>query len=89
MRRVSKKDPYALAVEWFFDFVPPPGNGNVSLAVIGFTILNLPAKIRNRRENRIVTTIVATAKEPSLILDGYLAPLIEELNTFYRGTFSA
>lgn len=85
--RVREHARYALAVELFFDFVSPPDNGNVSLAVIGFTILNLPAKIRNRRENRIVSTIVACDKEPHLVLDGFLLPLVEELNAYYRGTF--
>jgi len=85
MQRVSRERKFRLALELFVDFVPPARRDGVSLAVIGFVILNLEPALRNRRPYRVLSTVVAADKEPSLTFNAYFAPIVDQLNELYVG----
>lgn len=85
MQRVSPERKFRLALELFVDFVPPARRDGVSLAVIGFVILNLEPALRNRRPYRVLSTVVAADKEPSLTFNAYFAPIVDQLNELYTG----
>jgi len=75
-----------LAFMMHMDFVHPfrRSKTKYSMGVLYLTILNLPRKLRFRKENIIVLGLIPGPKEPTLHINGYLEKIVEELNTLYE-----
>ena len=50
-------------------------------------LLNLPREIRFKRENVILIGIIPGPKEPELVINTYLKPLVDELLTLWNGVY--
>ena len=65
-------------VDWFQPFQ----NVQHSVGVIYLVIVNLPREVRFRQENVIVLGVIPGPSEPSLNINAFLAPLVDELLAF-------
>ena len=70
-----------LNVDWFQPFE----NFAYSVGVIYLVILNLPHTTRYKRENIILVGVIPGPSEPSLNINTYLEPLVDELLKLWRG----
>ena len=62
-----------------FDFFSPFKKSKYSLGVIYAVIINLPRRIRFLWENVLVLAIIPGPREPSLHINTYIRPLVDEL----------
>ena len=53
--------------------------------MIYLALLNLPQNIRYKRENIILVGIIPGPAEPSIHINTYLAPLVNELLDLWKG----
>ena len=74
-----------LNVDWFQPFK----HTQYSVGAIYVTIQNLPRRERYKPENIVLIGIIPGPKEPSLTIDSYLQPLVNELNEYYTEGFLA
>ena len=79
------KDKRNLGLFLNMDWFNPYENSEYSLGVIYITILNIPREHRFLWENTIVVSIIPGPKEPSLTVNTYLKPMVDELLEFWNG----
>ena len=72
-----------LNVDWF----KPYKHLEYSVGAIYLTIMNLPRQVRFKQENVLLVGLIPGPKEPSLTINSYLRPLLDELLTFLDGVF--
>ena len=65
-----------LNVDWY----RPYKHSTYSIGVMYLVVMNLPRSERYRRRNLIVVKIIPGPSEPSVTINSYLRPLIDELN---------
>ena len=70
-----------LNVDWFQPFK----NINYSVGVLYIALLNLPRHLRYKRENIIIVGIIPGPTEPSLNINTYLKPLVNDLKELWDG----
>ncbi|XP_063077496.1 uncharacterized protein LOC134467584 [Engraulis encrasicolus] len=70
-----------LNVDWFQPFKDAP----YSVGAIYLVILNLPREDRFKEENMILVGLIPGPKEPSLNINAFLDPLVEELQALWDG----
>lgn len=70
-----------LNVDWFQPYKHTP----YSLGAIYLIILNLPREVRFREENVMILGIIPGPKEPSLHMNSYIQPIVDELLSFDVG----
>lgn len=73
-----------LNVDWF----QPYKHIQYSVGAIYVTVQNLPREERFKSENIILVGILPGPKEPSLSIDSFMQPMIEELNEMFSNGFS-
>ena len=66
---------FMLNVDWFNPFK----HGTYSMGAIYLSILNLPRQIRFKEQNTILVGLIPGPKEPKLVLNAYLTPLVQDL----------
>lgn len=71
----------SLNIDWFQSFTHVCD----SIGAIYLIIQNLPRKDRYKWENMILVGVIPGPKEPSLHINSYLLPLVNELLEFYSG----
>ena len=74
-----------LNVDWFHPFL----HTQYSVGAIYLTIQNLPRNIRCKEENVILVGVIPGPNEPSLVMNSYLSPLVEELKQGWEYGFPA
>lgn len=72
---------FQLNVDWFNPFK----HTKHSEGAIYLTILNLPREIRFLQENVILVGVIPGPKEPSLLMNSFLNPLVNELQRLWQG----
>ena len=72
-----------LNVDWFNPFK----HGNYSMGAVYLSVLNLPRKIRFKEQNTILVGLIPGPKEPKLLLNSYLTPLVQELLQLDEGVW--
>ncbi len=75
---------YSLGLMINLDWFRPFKHSEYSIGAIYITIMNLPRNLRNKPENVILVGILPGPSEPTNI-NGYLKPLVNELNEFWEG----
>lgn len=70
-----------LNVDWFQPFKDAP----YSVGALYLVILNLPREDRFKEENMILVGLIPGPKEPSLNINAFLDPLVEELQALWDG----
>ena len=70
-------------VDWFNPFK----RAHYSAGGIYLTVLNLPRRLRFKKENSILVGVIPSPKEPSLSINSYLAPLVQELDMLSKGVW--
>ncbi|XP_016126125.1 uncharacterized protein [Sinocyclocheilus grahami] len=70
-----------LNVDWFQPFKNAP----YSVGAIYLVILNLPCEDRFKEENMILVGLIPGPKEPSLTMNAFLDPLVDELEELWSG----
>ena len=70
-----------LNIDWFEAYE----NYKYKVGVIYLALLNLPRNIRYKRENIILVGIIPGPAEPSIHINTYLAPLVNELLDLWKG----
>lgn len=70
---------FSINVDWFQPFK----HTEYSVGAIYVTIQNLPREKRYKEENFILVGLIPGPKEPSLSIDSYLQPFIDELKSIY------
>ena len=70
-----------LNVDWY----QPYKHSTYSIGVMYLVVMNLPRSERYRRRNLIVVGIIPGPSEPSITINSYLRPLIDELNKLWKG----
>ena len=70
-------------VDWFQPFE----NSEHSIGVIYMVLLNLPREIRFKKENVLIVGIIPGPKEPELVINSFLKPLVDELLVFWNGVY--
>lgn len=68
-------------VDWFKPF----SHTTYSLGAIYLVLLNLPREERCKVENILLVGLIPGPREPPLVINSYLCPLVEELKCFQRG----
>lgn len=76
--------PYNFAFTLNLDWFQPFKHSTYSIGAIYMTVLNLPRNIRNKQENVLLIGLLPGPSEPTN-LNGYLEPLVNELNEFWHG----
>ncbi len=71
-----------LNVDWFKPFVR---GTTYSTGALYLTVQNLPRQERYRIENLLLVGILPGPSEPSLIMNSYLTPMVEELLQLWQG----
>ena len=69
-----------LNVNWFNPYKHSP----YSVGVVYLVILNLPRSMRFKKENIILVGLMPGPHEPSLHINTYLDPLVQELNILWK-----
>ena len=72
---------FMLNVDWF----NPYKHGCYSMGAIYLTILNLPRQLRFKEHNTILVCLIPGPKEPKLVINSYLTPLVQELLLLDKG----
>ena len=72
-----------LNVDWFQPFA----NSEHSVGVIYIVLLNLSRSIRFHPENVIIVGIIPGPKEPELVINSFLEPLVDDLLLFWNGIY--
>ena len=67
------------------DWFQPFKHFQYSVGVIYFVLLNLPRAIRFKRENVILAAVIPGPAEPSLTINSYLDPIVNDLNKLWKG----
>ena len=70
-----------LNIDWF----KPYKHLEYSVGAIYLTIMNLPRQVRFKQENVMLVGLIPGPKEPSLTINSFLRPLIDELLSFFNG----
>ena len=70
-----------LNVDWYQPYKYSP----YSIGVMYLVVMNLPRFERYRRKNLILVGIIPGPNEPSLTINSYLSPLVDELNKLWEG----
>ena len=68
-------------IDWFQPFK----HRTYSIGVVYLVIMNLPRSIRYKRENIIIIGLLPGPSEPPKTINTYLAPLVSELLTLWKG----
>lgn len=68
-------------IDWFQQFK----HRSYSIGVVYLVIMNLPRNIRYKRENILIIGLLPGPSEPPKTINTYLAPLVSELLTLWRG----
>ena len=68
-------------VDWF----NPYEESQYSAGAIYLTVLNLPRAVRYKFENILLVGLIPGPKEPSLHINSYLTPLVNDLNLLFHG----
>ena len=77
---------FMMNVDWFNPYI----HSQYSAGAIYLTILNLPRAMRNKLENVLLVGLIPGPKEPSLNINSYLFPLIQDLRLLFQGvTFTS
>ena len=71
----------ALNTDWFQPFEKT----KYSVGVLYLVVLNLPRDERYKLENIIIAGLVPGPKEPKLTMNSYIGPLVQDLQSAYRG----
>lgn len=71
----------SLNTDWFQPFE----RTKYSVGVLYLVILNLPRDQRYKMENIIIVSVIPGPKEPKLIMNSFIGPLVQELNSAYKG----
>ena len=71
----------ALNTDWFQPFEKT----KYSVGVLYLVVLNLPRDERYKLENIIIAGLVPGPKEPKLTMNSYIGPLVQDLQSVYRG----
>jgi len=72
-----------LNVDWFCPF----DNVEHSVGVIYLALINLSRDIRFKPDNIIVIGIIPGPREPELVMNSFLEPLVDDLLTFWDGVY--
>ena len=75
--------PYSYLLTLNVDWFQPYKHIQYSVGSIYLTIQNLPREERYKEENIMLVGVIPGPKEPSLSIDSYLHPLINELTSYY------
>ena len=67
------------------DWFQPFKHFTYSVGVIYFVLLNLPRAVRFKRENVILASVIPGPHEPSLTINSYLNPIVDDLNKLWEG----
>ena len=70
-----------LNCDWFQPFRHTP----FSVGILYLAVENLPREVRFKRENLLVIGIIPGPSEPSMNINSYLKPLVEDLQTLWTG----
>lgn len=70
-----------LNVDWF----NPYKHVEYSVGAIYTSILNFPRRLRYQKENMILVGIIPGPNEPSLHINSFLEPLVEDLQQLWKG----
>ena len=71
---------FMLNVDWFQPFKHSP----YSVGAIYLVLLNLPRSVRLKKENIFIVGIIPGPHEPSLSINTYLKPLVDELEELWK-----
>lgn len=71
-------------VDWFQPF----SRVQYSVGAIYLVVQNLPREVRYRQENVILVGLIPGPREPSLTINSYLAPLVQELQQAWDTGFT-
>ena len=77
--------PHTYAVLLNVDWFQPFKNINYSVGVIYLALLNLPRKVRYKRENIVLVGLIPEPSEPPLHINTYLGPLVTDLKDLWEG----
>ena len=77
--------PYNYVVSMNVDWFKPFLQTTYSLGAIYLVLLNLPREERYKVENILLVGLIPGPREPPLVINSYLYPLVEELKGFQRG----
>jgi len=83
--RLYFEDKRNLGVMINLDWFNPYSNSEYSLGAIYLTILNLPREYRHLWEYTILVGVIPGPKEPSLNVNTFIRPLVNELIEFWSG----
>jgi hypothetical protein len=78
-------DRYSLGLLINVDWFQPYKHVNYSVGAIYIAILNFPRRLRFRRENMILVGIIPGPHEPSLHINSFLEPLVQDLLKLWKG----
>ena len=78
-------DPFTYGVMLNVDWFKPFNHVEYSMGAIYLTIMNLPRELRFKQENLLLVGLIPGPKEPSLDINPFLSPLIDELLDFLPG----
>jgi len=68
-----------------YDHFQPYDHISYSMGAIYISVLNLPRKIRYKRENMILVGLIPGPYEPEKIINTFLEPLVEDLHHLWKG----
>ena len=77
--------PYNFALSLNVDWFQPFKHTQHSVGVIYFVVQNLPRKDRFKAENIIIIGVIPGPREPSLHINTFLHPLVNELKQLWQG----
>lgn len=77
--------PYSYGLLLNIDWFEPFEHSVYAVGVVFMSLLNLPRHIRYNQENVILCGLIPGPKEPSLTVNSFLEPLIEDLLLLWRG----
>ncbi|XP_030600828.1 uncharacterized protein LOC115790939 [Archocentrus centrarchus] len=78
-------EPNNLALMLNVDWFQPFENAPYSVGAIYLVVLNLPREDRFKVENMILVGLIPGPKEPSLNINSFLEPLVDELQDLWSG----
>ena len=78
-------DRYSLGLLINVDWFQPYKHVSYSVGAIYIAILNFPRRLRFRRENMILIGIIPGPHEPSLHINSFLEPLVQDLLKLWKG----